>query len=45
MVILDGHVENHTVEAILAWPAESYNSGVSGVNASDHFLARGFKLL
>ena len=45
MVILDGHVENHTVEAILAWPAESYNNGVSGVNASDHFLARGFKLL
>ncbi|MBR2626063.1 MAG: prepilin-type N-terminal cleavage/methylation domain-containing protein [Lentisphaeria bacterium] len=45
MVILDGHVENHTAQAMLAWPAESYNNGVSGVNPSDHFLARGFKLL
>ena len=45
MVILDGHVENHTVQEMLAWPKESYNSDVTTINTGDHFLARGFKLL
>ncbi len=45
MVILDGHVENHPAQTMLDWPAESYNSNVSTINKTDHFLARGFKLL
>ena len=45
MVMLDGHVEQHTVQEMMDCPAEDYNKNVSGVNATDHFLARGFKLL
>lgn len=45
MVMLDGHVEQHTVQEMMDCPAEDYNKNVKGVNATDHFLARGFKLL
>ena len=45
MVMLDGHTEKHTVQEMMDCPAETFNSGVSGVATTDHFLARGFKLL
>ncbi len=45
MVNLDGHVESYTVPQMMAWPKEEFNKNVSGVNTTDHFLARGFQLL
>ena len=44
MVMLDGHTEAYTVDEMRACPAEPDNVGVSGVNTTDHFLARGFRL-
>ena len=45
MVNLDGHVESYTVPQMMAWPKEEFNKDVSGVNTTDHFLARGFRLM
>ncbi|MBE6377053.1 MAG: DUF1559 domain-containing protein [Lentisphaerae bacterium] len=45
MVMLDGHFERHTVQEMRDCPPETFNENVSGVASTDHFLARGFKLL
>lgn len=44
MVMLDGHTDAYTVDEMRACPAEPDNVGVSAVNTTDHFLARGFRL-